>query len=619
MDPTKHKSYEADSSQKATDELMTYLLAVKQESDDYRTVIENRAARNMRLVKGMPVEDKSDINNVTKRRKMYFRKIWSSGYRLLASSYQAFLQERSFRYTGRDTESDPAKAKVLQFVAEYRYDQMMRQQSLFVQFMWTFLDIIFCSIGVGKLCWKYNEDTGEDRPEFIAYPLEQIGMDWNAATPDKMRYCYFENYMTKEELEEYGYENISSAMPCVMSSSPLRAVRYNNSRDPMSKQESTQHYPEPGKSGATSSQNVLQRYKVVEFFYRKKNKIYMAVINPEGKVFFKKPIANPYGKIMPMLVGQMILEAHKPTGEGFPEPLEGPQESANYMINVRKTNVDLALRVRPVYDRDANVDVAALLNHKSGLPIGVDGNVENAVKFDRAPDVTQSSYMEVANDFSIMDEMSGVTDTKRGTLDNEKATVAQINQAEGNAKIDLFLATIGETFMKQFFYNLGCMISKFETDEKVFRVANEQLRKEDPKMMEGKENIYDLEDFDADVVVEVGASTTSKELKIRQGMLLLDRAIQSNNVVALMLKNGIQPQGEVSMFNISKFIADMAPDLGYKNVKDYQMPVAPPQQEGAAPGGDMNQQAEGQEAPQPNGAGQDNMSEVIGRMTGGAI
>jgi hypothetical protein len=607
MNPQNHKSVETtDKSVQPTDELMTWLVNTKTACELQRDRLEYRAARNMRLVKGLPVEDQSIVSNVRKRRKLYFRKIWSSGYRILASMYQAFLQDMNqVKLEGRDEDKDPAYARVLQKLVEYYRDRLMRRRSLFVQFLWNFLDIIFIGDTNGKLYWRYNEESGDDYLDYKAYPMEQVGRDYTAVIPDEMRYYYFENYMVKDQLEDEGYDNIEQAQPCSVKSSPLRSVRYFKSPDPLMNvsQNPETNYPESGTGAQPSMDQHLQLYRTVEYFWKKNGKWQFAIINPEGRVWFKKPMLSPYGDAVTLITGSMLLESHKATGEGLPEPAEGPQESLNYNINVRKDNVDMALRVRPVYDRDANVDVAALLDHRTGLPIGVDGDVNSALKFDRPPDVTQSSYVEASQDVNIIDEYGGTNPTKMGNTNVDKTGVAQINQSEGGAKIDLFIATVAETFFRQWYYVAAQHVSKFCTDEKAIRIANESLRREDPKALPSGKTLYDLEDLDVDVIVEVGIGTVGRQVLIQQTSAFIGQAIQANNVAALMLKSGVTPPEGLTLLNVSKMLIDLAPSLGIKNVKDYEIPLGAPQQAqqpGQDSSGAVGQKAAGQSAPQPN-------------------
>lgn len=616
MDPNKHHSIDKMTKDvkpvTATDELMTWVIDTCTASILQRDRIEYRAARNMRLVKGLPVEDQSIVSNVRKRRKIYFRKIWSSGYRIVASLYQAFLADvDQVRFEGRDSDKDPIHAKVLQKIVEYYRDRLLRRASLFTQFLWNFLDIVFIGDTNGKMFWRYNEDTGEDCLDYKAYPMEQVGRDWTAVLPSEMRYCFFDNYMVKDQLEEQGYDNIDNAKGCSVSSSPLRSVRYFKAPDPLMnvKQDPSTNYPESGTGSQPPESQHTQLYRAREFFWKKEGIIWFSVINPEGRVWLQEPKPWILKDVYPLITGSMLLEPHKAWGEGVPESGEGPQESLNYNLNIRKDNVDMALRVRPVYDRDANVDLAALLDHKTGLPIGVDGNVHEALHFDRPPDVTQSSYTEGAQDIDMIDEYMGTNPTKQGNTNVSKTGVAQINQQEGNAKIDLFIATVGETFFRQWYYVAAMMCGKLCTDPKVFKMANEGLRNEDPKAHPG-DNVYDVEDLDVDVIVNVGAGTVGRQVRIQQYSALIGQSIQANNVTALMLKSGIKAPG-MTMINITKMLIDSASEYGFKNIKDYEIDVTPPAPEQAP--GQPGDAAAGAGAPQSN-QGPVGLQDAIGHI-----
>ena len=124
------------------------------------------------------------------------------------------------------------------------------------------------------------------------------------------------------------------------------------------------------------------------------------------------------------------------------------------------------------------------------------------------------------------------------------------------------------------------MIQKFESDERIFRIANEQIGLTEPE-----NQIMDV-DFEADVVVNVGMGTVGKEMEIRQTLLAMDRAIMANQAMIPLLQSGIAPPEGIKLFNIAKFMEDILPKLGKKNVQDYFIMIQPPQlpqQPGSAP------------------------------------
>ena len=399
--------------------------------------------------------------------------------------------------------------------------------------------------------------------------------------------------MVKEDMEALGYKDIDKASPGIMPSNQLRDTRFVSQKDPLQSSGSDNEYPSPGGAGQnTASENKGTRYRVLECFYKQKGHIYFCVTDG-GKVHFKDEAISPYGDRYPVVMGECLLEPHKLIGEGLPEPLEGPQESYNANMNMRKDNIALLLN-RPTYvSRFGGVDYQALTNRKTGGVILMDD--VDAVKEAQLNDYTQSSYQEANTDNSIMNEMSGVNDAIEGLMRNEKATVAQINLSAGNAKLDLYAAIIGESFIKDFYTQLAYLIQRFETDETVYRIANDNLRN---TMGQYPIDIYDI-DFEADCIINTGLGASGREGEIKQTMLAWDRAIMSNQAAISMLQMGISPPEGVRMVDTSQFLEEMLPKLGKKEIDKYFfMAFPPPLQQQAGGGSGEMEGMQGRMAPQ---------------------
>lgn len=554
------------------------------ESTELRASYDTRWAKNLRLMKGIFSDKERSDSVVRKRSKIFFRKIWASVWRVTATLNQMFLQDKdTFRIEGRDGFEDPVKAALLQSMVEYRRDRMMRTQSLFKKFIWGFQNILGLGWTVGKLSWEYNAESGVDGPRFILYPNEQVYPDLSAETKEDMAYIIFENWMTKDQMEFMGYQNLEEASTTSPSTSELRNVRYMNQADPAQTPKSNE-YPSSGtyETSAKDPNATTQKYRVMECFYKKKGKI-MFCVNDGEKVSFIDEMDSPYGDRYPVVMGECLTEPHKLIGEGFPEPQEGPQESLNANLNMRKDNIALLLN-RPTYvSKFGGVDYQALTNRRTGGVILMDDI--NAIKEAEMHDVTQSAYMEAGADEAMMADMSGVNDALNGMLKNEKATVAQINYSAGNAKMDLYAAIIGESFIKDFYTQLAYMIQRFETDEKVFRIANDSLRQ---KIGPYAGDVYDI-DFEADCIINVGIGAAGRDAEIKQTLLAWDRAIMSNQAMMGMLQAGITPPQGVRLVDTSQFLADLLPKLGKKDLGKYffspQMPQQPPPSGGGQPQG----------------------------------
>ena len=597
----------------AKPEILTRISGWKKRSEDLRSQYDQRWAKNQKLFKGVFGEEETTRSSVRGRSKIYYRKIWASAWRLVSSFYGAFLRDKdTFKIEGRGAE-DEQRAKILQIMTEYRRDRLFRTQSLFLKTIWAFFNIVNYGWTCGKWYWDYNAETGKDEPVYILYPNEQVFPDLSVETKERMRYIIFVNYMTKEDMEEMGYENINEAVPTTPPSNALRQARHTSERDPL-QNPSDNEYPAAGRYAEHSNDDMSagQVYEVWECFYREKGKIRISVSNA-GKVELKKAVDSPYGSQYPVTMGTCLTLSHKLFGEGFPEPLEGPQESINAILNMRKDNVAMSLNKGAIVDKNGGVDLQSIANRRVGS-ITLANNVD-AVKWDTIPDVTASSYMEAAADENMMSEMSGVTPGKQGMETSDKATVARINFSEANAKIDLFIALIGETYMKDFFTQLASLIQRFETDEKIFRIANDKFKKENSAPY--ADDVYDL-DFEADCIVNVGMGQVSRDMELQQTFLAWDRAMMSNQSLIQLVSIGAAPPEGVRLFDPTKFMEDVLPKLGHKDINKYFFTVKNAPQEEKQ--GGLNQGLAGLNTPQTGSGPEDvqtNPPDMMNMLQGG--
>jgi hypothetical protein len=583
------------------DKTMDKFIRWHSNSSTLRTSYDNRWSKNIKLLKGIWPENEENRSIVRGRSKLFFRKIWATRWRLNASAYSAFLRDQvTFKFEGRDTINDPKKAFILQKIVEYRRDILMRSKSLFIKFMWAFSNIFDYGVAYGLFTWRYDKENKIDEPVFTLYPPEQVFPDFTAETKEDMRYIIFEDYPTKEDLEDMGYDNIEDIEFTAIPSNKVRATRHYKTNDPL-QNPGDNEYAEPGRyADDEKDKGVGATVKIWKIFYREKNRLKLAIIAPNQKIYLKKPADSPYGDRYNVVMGSCLLEAHKLIGEGFPEPLEGPQESLNANLNMRKDNVALALNKMNVVSRFGNVDLQSLVNSRPGGVVLADD--VGAVKEIDHRDVTGSSYNEASIDESMMQEMSGITPGKQGLGKEQKATVAQINFSEGNAKIDLFLAIIGETWVKDFYTTLAYLIIKFETDEKVFKIANESFRQEVIK--EKNDDIYRFLpdeyniDIEADCILNVGAGTTGRQFEIQQDLMAMDRANMANQASAALAQQGAVPKKGIRFIDTSAIFEELLPKIGHKNIDKYFFTVQQQPQQAPQQGGGQNQALAGKNQPQ---------------------
>lgn len=579
------------------DTRLTWLSARKKESENDAKAYQGRWARNIKLSKGIPLEDKSTRSEVRQRNKIYFRKIWSIVWRLVAAFYNAFLRDSlNFKLDPVDTLDDPRKVSVLFKVVKYRYRRMMRKAALFQKHVWAFFDIANLGLSTSKLSWEYDEKLGKDGPKYTSYPPEQVILDWRADTKYDMEYYGFDNYMTYAQMEANGYLNLDKAVKA-SPSNEVRNVRNAGMRDPIQNPGSNE-YPSAGRyqEGAANDDAQSGLFMVTEWFYREDGKWKMCATHG-NKAFAKDPIDSPYGDTMTLVLGICLTEPHKLVGEGFPEPMEGPQESYNFNINMRKDNVALALNPPTLISRYGNVDMNALTNRTPGKGVLVDD--KGAVEQLDVQDVTQSSYKEGDQDVAQMQDVSGIVSAIEGQSDAGSATETQVNLSQGTAKLDLYTAIVAETYFADFVTTLTELVKRFETDEKILQICQDELTLE-TGVDHG--DVYDL-DIEADVEITVGLNV-GKENELRQNFLILDRGAMYNQSMTALLQMGATPPEGVKLFNGLAVFEDILKITGRKDFQRYWVMMPPPPQAqtpgqklaGSMPG---NEVLAGMGAPQP--------------------
>ena len=560
------------------EDVLLRLSAWKNESERDRRQHEHRWAKNLRLIKGQLPDNESPTSRVRNRSKLFFRKIWSMNWRLVASFYAAFLRdEDEVRVEGRGPEDVWPQAGVLQKMVEYRRDYLRRAKDFFLQLVWGFRDITDLGIGIAVGRWEYETDESgmvvTDGPDIRIIPPERCLLDLSARTKHQMRFFMWEEYLTKDDLRAERYDNLDQAVPMTPTLSQVAAARQPYATAEVFKSE--HQYPSPGSVGETERKDLGAKYRVIPAFYKYDGKIMFCVWDGD-KVIYKKPIPSPYGRHFPIALGLCLAEPHQLIGEGFPESNESPQESINAGINARKDNAALALNRGTIVGRFAGVDLQSLMNSRPGGITLADDPTQVIER--QIMDVTQSSYAEVAADEAMMEEMSGVTPPLLGQENTTKATVAQINISQSNAKIELYLAIVGETFMREIYWLLAYLIQQFETDARVFRIANESFRKQVGQP--GLPDVLNVDDFEADVIVKVGPGAVNRQAETQNLFLAMDRAIMSNNQMATLAKAGVMPPEGLDIFNTVAFMEEILPKLGIKNPQRFKMRIAPPAQPG---------------------------------------
>jgi hypothetical protein len=229
-----------------------------------------------------------------------------------------------------------------------------------------------------------------------------------------------------------------------------------------------------------------------------------------------KPIEEVYfhGK-RPYVIGNAILETHKPFPSGVAQLSRPLQVEANEIANQRLDNVKLVLQKRWFVARGRQVDTASLLRN---VPGGVTfmNDPENDVKESNWPDVTSSAYMEQDRLNVDFDELVG------NFSGSSVATNRQLNETVGGMKMlnqgasvmtEYLLRTWIETWVEPVLRQVMLLEQYYETDEKVMAIASRKANLMKFGLSQITDDLMAQEVF---LTVNVGQGATDPQARLQK-------------------------------------------------------------------------------------------------------
>ena len=230
-----------------------------------------------------------------------------------------------------------------------------------------------------------------------------------------------------------------------------------------------------------------------------------------------EPLADTvfHGK-RPYVMGNTILETHRPFPTSIPEMTKGLQEEANEIANQRLDNVKFVLNKRWFAKRGKNVDLASLVRNVPGGITLLD-DPETDVKEVTWPDVTQSSYLEQDRIDSDFSDLAGNFDPMQVSgMKVGQASTATMRMLQGpsNLLTEYMLKTFTETFVQPVLRHLILLEQHYETDEVVLGVAGQKAK---AMMKFGVSEIQDsMLDHELTCTVNVGMGATDPVAKLQR-------------------------------------------------------------------------------------------------------
>lgn len=191
--------------------------------------------------------------------------------------------------------------------------------------------------------------------------------------------------------------------------------------------------------------------------------------------------------IRPFVVGNVLIEAHKPYPSGTVELGQQLQAEANDNINQRMDNVSLTLNKRHYVNRNADVDLFALMNSEPGGIVFTDD--PDAIEPEVMPDVTSAAYAEQNRLDADFDDIAGVFSTssvQNNRQLNETVGGMELMSQFANKETEYLVRTFVETWVEPVLRHLVWLEQKYEEDEHIKDVALKYAESQEKKQKQGK-------------------------------------------------------------------------------------------------------------------------------------
>jgi hypothetical protein len=225
------------------------------------------------------------------------------------------------------------------------------------------------------------------------------------------------------------------------------------------------------------------------------------------------PLENRYltGK-RPYVMGYSNIEPHKIYPAGKPELIDGLQEEANDLANLRLDNVKLALNKRYFAKRGAGIDIRSLVRNVAGS-VTMMTNPQTDIHVQETRDVTGSSYEEQDRLNVDIDDLLG--DFNAGSVQSNRAlneTVGGMEMMGASASImtEFDIRTFAETWYEPVLRQIVELEAAYETDQAVLLTAAHAAKRTDIN------EILQVITQPVRVKVNVGFDATNPEKRIQR-------------------------------------------------------------------------------------------------------
>lgn len=430
---------------------------------------------------------------------------------------------------------------------------------------------------------KEEEQIVAYEPAFDCIPPEDVMFSASSTWKDYWKKPLVHKYQrTRDELRRMGFKNVDAMPASPQTADSTDVVKYQR----------TQNYQSPfTNQSEIKEQDLIWVYEFWDLLPYGDEGLqscsYKLIGDQSGPVYVGKGVELnelPYKQSEfepnrpPIVLGLAYPEPHRLPGKSYCEITEALQKETNAQRNQEREAVARSLRPTVFISKEANADLASLLQRRIGGYVPVDGPANQA-----------ASEMSTANVASIVANAQARTDNDYaenglppnlvGGPSSEDTATGQTQQlANANKKIAMVLKNIAYTAIIPGLQMLLRLEQTYASDEYINMVTGRILG-----WRVGDDNFPARDIIQGDYDLQVGLGI-NKQAQVNRYLLLMDRMNQYNATMAQLVQLQVVPLQEAKFANPMKLFEHMLSINGLKNFSDYQLQALPALPQGDVPG-----------------------------------
>lgn len=304
----------------------------------------------------------------------------------------------------------------------------------------------------------------------------------------------------------------------------------------------------------------------------------------------------------PFVVGTAFPESHAMYGKSFPGITRDLQKETNARINQEREAVARSLRPPILVDRNANIDLMALMIRKIGGVVQGNSVSPEAIREMEISNPVVVSLPAQQRIDQLYTEISSVGAEQLGAnpagSDEQSATESSTQSTNANKKMNMVIRNLTQTGILPMLRFLLRLEQEYESDTLIEQVTGRVLGWRFVKDPEGnhvgpRPSVVIQGDFDLQISVGI-----NKQNQLAQLKTLTELGTQANGTLVQALQVGAVKATDVKFFNSMWSFKQMAKLLGQKNTDEMFYPaMQPPPAQGKPGGGTQMPSAPGVSGP----------------------